>query len=114
MCHRVISYLTAFILIAVNCLNYTSSVRAEEFGDPVNGMESALSMCGECHLVFENADSTSKFEAPSFKEIAAMPSTTRMAISAWFRSQHPSMPSYIIEEKDANDLIAYILSLKGT
>jgi mono/diheme cytochrome c family protein len=107
------SYSSAFIVIATVWLSCTSSAKAEEFGDPVKGMELAISMCAECHAVGEDTKDTPEPNAPSFRAVAAMPSTTRMAISAWFRSPHPSMPSLIIEDENANDLIAYILSLKG-
>ena len=34
------------------------------------------------------------------------------ALTVWSRTTHPNMPNFIIDPKDMDDLIAYILSLR--
>ena len=35
-----------------------------------------------------------------------------MALYAFLRSSHPTMPNFIFSDEELNDIIAYILSLK--
>jgi hypothetical protein len=35
-----------------------------------------------------------------------------MALRVWFQSPHPSRPNLMLKERTADDLIAYIMSLK--
>jgi hypothetical protein len=35
-----------------------------------------------------------------------------MALSAFLRSPHPTMPNLVLSDRQSNDAIAYILSLK--
>jgi hypothetical protein len=37
---------------------------------------------------------------------------SEMALRVWFQSPHPSMPNLRLTEKQSDDLIAYIMSLK--
>jgi hypothetical protein len=37
---------------------------------------------------------------------------SEMALRVWFQSPHPSMPNLVLTERLADDLIAYIMSLK--
>jgi hypothetical protein len=35
------------------------------------------------------------------------------ALTVWSRTSHPTMPNLVIGPEDMDDLIAYILSLRG-
>ena len=50
--------------------------------------------------------------APSFLDVANMPSTTALSLKVFLRTSHKEMPNLIISETDTDDLIAYILNLK--
>jgi hypothetical protein len=51
------------------------------------------------------------FEA-DFAEIANLPSTTALSLRVFLRSSYNRMPNFILQPRDADDIVAYILSLK--
>ena len=73
-------------------------------GNPLIGRQTAATLCGPCH---EPGNS-----APSFVDIAHMPSTTALSLKVFLHSNHERMPNLIIPDAETDDLIAYILSLK--
>ena len=72
-----------------------------------SGRQTATTLCGPCHEV-----SGKTKVAPSFEDIANLPSTTAISLKAFLRSNHRNMPNFIISSADTDDVIAYILSLK--
>jgi mono/diheme cytochrome c family protein len=84
-------------------------------GDIHAGRRFALANCRPCHVVAANQNSPIRFaDAPTFHDIAAMPSTTRFSLDVWLRNPHPTMPSLILSRQEAADVIAYILSLHNS
>src|SRR4051812_41549056 len=86
-------------------------------GNPVKGRQYAASACADCHSLelpspggANTPNQTGK--APSFSAIAATPGMTELALNAFFRQPHPTMPTLLVLPEDARDVIAYILSLK--
>lgn len=72
-----------------------------------------MSHCSACHVVLPRYDRAWRSDGPpDFADIAHMSSTTRTSLLAFLRSPHPSMPNLILSDRDADDVIAYILSLK--
>ena len=92
------------------------SAHGKAIGRPGNiraGRELARTVCAECHVVVPRPGVLRQIgDAPDFADIAQMPSTTRTALLAFLRSSHPTMPNLILSDRKANDVIAYILSLK--
>lgn len=85
---------------------------ADEFGDANLGRDFAEKTCSDCHAVRKESQESPRTEAPPFKAIADLPSTTRMALTVWFRSPHPTMPNLVLSAEETDNVIAYILSLK--
>jgi hypothetical protein len=54
----------------------------------------------------------SHIEAPNFVEIAKEPSITPLSLRVFFQSNHENMPNLHISTTEADNLVAYILSLK--
>jgi mono/diheme cytochrome c family protein len=79
-------------------------------GDPASGRKTATALCGTCHQVIGGKGRDSP---ASFVDIANMTSTTALSLKVFLRSSHKEMPKLIIDSSDTDDLIAYILSLKG-
>jgi hypothetical protein len=52
--------------------------------------------------------------APTFEAIANTPGMTSMALAAAFQTSHRSMPNIVLEGDDMANVIAYVLSLKGS
>ena len=92
------------------------SAQARNVDRPGNvraGRELAQTVCAECHVVVPRPGVSRQIgDAPDFADVAQMPSTTRTALLAFLRSSHPTMPNFIVSDRKANDVVAYILSLK--
>jgi mono/diheme cytochrome c family protein len=81
-------------------------------GDGSSGYRLASTWCSDCHAIERSAVTIGK-PAPNFAAIANLPSTTELSLKVFLQTSHKSMPNFIIKPNDANDLVAYILSLKG-
>jgi len=80
-------------------------------GDGSVGHRLASEWCRGCHAIEPSAVNTGK-PAPDFVAVANLPSTTELSLKVFLRSNHKSMPNFIIRSNDINDIVAYILSLK--
>jgi mono/diheme cytochrome c family protein len=78
----------------------------------IRGWTLAAENCSHCHAIGKGAGA-GVFVGPSFTAVAAMPSTTGMALDVFLRSQHPSMPSVRLDRDEMDAVIDYILSLKA-
>jgi len=81
-------------------------------GDPAHGHELAQAFCAECHQVGEEDDVPGRSEAPGFPERAKDPATTPLALRVFLQTPHWEMPNILLSPEQADDIIAYILSLK--
>lgn len=89
-------------------------IRAQEFGDVGMGRDFAVRFCANCHAVDERNTTSPEPAAPPFKAVADMPSTTRLALTVWLQSSHPTMPNLILSSEEKDNVIAYILHLKDS
>jgi len=89
-----------------------SSAAFGQSGERAAGRRLAPELCGDCHQVHPPFPLFYRYP-PTFEEIAKRPSTTRLALKVFLQSNHTIMPNFIISKSDADDIIAYILSLKG-
>ena len=86
---------------------------AAEPGSIAAGHRLARHWCSDCHQVdVQRRHVKRPFNAPSFIEIANESSTTPISLRVFFRSSHQNMPNLHISQPQADDLAAYILSLK--
>ena len=96
------------------------SVRAQPLrGDPASGRQIATTQCGSCHRVLPmlfpdrgEPPPVDKDGPPSFQSVADLSSTTGLSLNVFLRSNHKNMPNLILSEAEADDIVAYILSLK--
>jgi cytochrome c len=77
------------------------------------GRQLADTQCAQCHGVDRKAQSTNP-AAPAFEDVANVPGMTATALMVALRTSHQSMPNIIVHGRDAENIIAYILSLKRT
>ncbi len=90
-------------------LGLASPTRAQSF-DPSIGRHLAETTCAACHPI--NADPAKpKAAAPSFVDIARMPSTTELSIKVFLRTPHPTMPNFILSPEEIDSVAAYIVGL---
>lgn len=80
-------------------------------GDPASGLRLAQAWCAECHAVGSKMLGPPKIAA-GFADIASLPSTTALSLTAFLRSNHNDMPNLMIAPGDADHIVAHILSLK--
>jgi mono/diheme cytochrome c family protein len=99
-----------FAVIALTCASVAA--QAQEAGDPRRGLGYVQRMCADCHAVLAHETVSPVAKARPFKAIANTPGMTATALTVWFRTSHPTMPNLIIEQDDADDVIAYILGLR--
>jgi len=77
------------------------------------GRELAITACSECHVVVPRRVTPHRTAGPpDFVDVANEPSTTGAALFVFFHSPHASMPNLILSERESNDAVAYILSLR--
>jgi cytochrome c2 len=101
-----------FALVAASVVMMAAAAEGQELGDARKGLAYARNLCSECHNVLDTDAASPNSRAPAFKRIANTPGMTITALTVWSRTAHPTMPNFIIDPKDMDDLIAYILSLR--
>lgn len=88
------------------------TAHAQAVGDAKSGSDYAQAVCAECHAVKKGQRVSPHERAPAFEVVANSRGMSAMALRVWFQSPHPSMPNLVLREKLADDLVAYIMSLK--
>ena len=78
----------------------------------IRGWTLAVENCSQCHAIGKGAGA-GIFAGPSFTAVAAMPSTTGMALNVFLQSHHRTMPSVRLDRDEMDAVIDYILSLKA-
>jgi hypothetical protein len=72
----------------------------------------SLTLTAPNAIGFDRSSYSSNLAAPTFDDIANVPGMTSRALIVALRTSHRSMPNLVIKGRDAEDLVAYILSLK--
>ena len=85
----------------------------ERSGDIQSGRKLALAECRACHQVGAAPERLRiPGGPPSFYDIANMASTTPTSLYVFLHTSHPSMPNFLLDKKESDDVIAFILSLR--
>jgi mono/diheme cytochrome c family protein len=106
---RSIRLIVWLVLACVSMM--TGNLRAQEVGNPNQGLRIARTQCAECHLVENMVGFSPNRDAPPFEKIANIPGMSSAALSAALQTSHKRMPNVIIKGSDLSDVISYILSL---
>jgi mono/diheme cytochrome c family protein len=99
----------AAVLVLLLCAGSTA---AQEIGQPGRGLEAAERLCAQCHAVRPAQERSPSPGAARFRDIAAVPGMTSIALTAALATSHRTMPNIMLEPEERADIIAYILSLK--
>ena len=81
--------------------------------DPAAGRRLAEAVCAACHVIPGVVPPIGIPGAPPFAALAADPAVTGLTLHAYLRTLHPPTPTFVLNEEQLNDVIAYILSLGG-
>ena len=84
---------------------------SQSLGDPDVGRRLAEAWCAECHAVGPKTVQAIR-RGPDFAAVAKRPSTTPLSLNVFLRSNHDNMPNFILKRSEADDIVAYILTLK--
>ena len=68
--------------------------------------------CAGCHAVRAADNMSPNSAAPTFVSVAKTPGMTGRALAVWLQTSHPTMPNFVVAEKDRDNVIAYIMSLQ--
>lgn len=86
--------------------------RGQSMADPAAGGKLALEVCAQCHFVAENQPLIPRADAPPFDVIAAEPSVTELSLRVFLQTPHRNMPDLLLSQKETDDVIGFILSLR--
>ena len=76
------------------------------------GHQVAEKSCSECHQIDAlSFPEKPQMNAPSFVDIARMPSTNELAIKVFLRSSHRHMPNIMLSREEIDSVAAYIMGL---
>ena len=78
----------------------------------IRGWTVAVQLCSRCHVIGKEPQEGGHV-GPAFTTIAAMPSTTGLALNVFLQSHHQWMPSVRLDPDEMDAVIDYILSLKA-
>ena len=84
---------------------------ATEIGNPALGLAYAQANCAACHAVVAGPSGSPNPLAPSFEAVARTPGMTRLALTVWLQTPHPSMPNLVVDPDRIDDLSAYLVTL---
>jgi mono/diheme cytochrome c family protein len=102
-----------YALAAFGFLIPGAAIGAQKQADEVTaGRAYAEQVCAQCHAVRRGVRVSPNERATPFQVVSEGRGMSEMALRVWFQSPHPSMPNLVIRGRDADNLIAYILSLK--
>ena len=83
-----------------------------EAQDRQAGLALARRVCADCHAVERFEVPSPNSRAPTFQQLASTPGMTSAALTVAFSTPHAGMPMFRLASGQADDLIAYILSLR--
>jgi mono/diheme cytochrome c family protein len=99
-------------LISMGSFLTSVPVRAQhQTGNAAAGLHFTETWCSGCHPVELRAARTGAI-APDFITIANRPTTTANSLAGYLDSNHQLMPNFQLTHDEADDVIAYIMSLK--
>ena len=105
-------WVIAAVLVGLSRAALAQPVATDQQGSVEAGRALVEAWCAECHATGAKVVK-GKRPGPDFVEIANRASTTPLSLNVFLRSSHETMPNVIVARGEADDIVAYILSLKG-
>jgi mono/diheme cytochrome c family protein len=101
---------SSLLALALSC---GAAVAAGVPAEVDSGHELARAWCTSCHAVEPGEIAGPYADVPSFLAVARLPSTTQSALHAFLSSPHRDMPDIKFTDAQLDDIVGYILSLRG-
>jgi mono/diheme cytochrome c family protein len=99
-------------LIGTVCVAASHAAAQDLPGDPTAGADLAREVCARCHVVAAD-QMIDPGIGPSLLEVADHPATTEFSLRAFLRTPHATMPNLMLTPEETDDMIAYLITLKG-
>jgi mono/diheme cytochrome c family protein len=105
--------ITAFAVLSAAAFEIVSAgvVRPALAADASNGMRVAELWCAACHVVTVSQRQANA-DAPPFEEIAKRPNFSEPGLVTFLLDPHAKMPNMNLTRIEANDIAAYIGTLR--
>jgi mono/diheme cytochrome c family protein len=97
---------TAFVLLS-------SSAASAELGDARRGGAYAEAVCAQCHAVTPAETTSPRPDATPFSILSGLPGLNERALVVFLQTPHAEMPNLVVTGQERDDLIAYIIGLRG-
>jgi mono/diheme cytochrome c family protein len=102
------------IKVAATTWTLTSSpAEGAELGDARRGKDYAEAVCAQCHAVRPGEMASPRLEATPFSVFVRAPGLNETALGVLLQTPYADMPNLIVRGQDRDDLIAYIIELRG-
>lgn len=72
----------------------------------------ARQVCAQCHDIATGSAPVRQVNAPAFSTVANRPDMTVEKLRAWMAASHPTMPNYLLNATEVDDVATYIMSLR--
>ena len=82
-------------------------------GDPIAGRALVESWCVACHEIEAGMHGPGALNAPAFQDVAEDRAVTALALRAFLQTPHFDMPDAMLDPAQTDDVISYILNLRG-
>ncbi|MBP2291450.1 c-type cytochrome [Azospirillum rugosum] len=87
-------------------------------GSPGYGRQLTEDICGECHRVSKTPTAKpppmqEDLAAPDLTERMRDPGITELALRSYLQTSHPVMPNIRLNAEETDDIVAYLMTLKG-
>ncbi|MDJ0390522.1 cytochrome c [Roseomonas sp. E05] len=105
--------LAALVVLALGVSALLPAVAQMREGDAEEGRRIAATWCSNCHITGERPPRSAADAAPSFRSIAARPSTDAASLHAFLSGPHGAMPDFQLSRAERDAVAAFILSLRG-
>lgn len=99
------------ILVAAAALTLMTMPAASAAGDARTGKHLAQVWCSSCHLV-SSEQKQANAAVPPFAEIAKKANFNAAKLAFFLLDPHPVMPNMSLSRREAQDIAAYIESLR--
>lgn len=99
-----------FALFQVIVVLLASTVRGDA-ADPEHGLALAKRWCASCHVVSPEQQRASA-DVPPFSTVARSPNFDAKQLAYFLLNPHPKMPDLPLSRAAADDIAAYIATLK--
>ncbi|MFO1081421.1 MAG: c-type cytochrome [Reyranellaceae bacterium] len=98
------------VLVVLTAAGLPAAAQAQ---DVLRGQQLAERWCANCHVVAKSQNTGRSDGLPTFPALANRKDVTAAFLKGAMSAQHSRMPDFQLGNRDQDDLVAYIFSLKS-